>query len=557
MLALPFQDNHLHSSFSDGTFSLKDIFGYNHFHDALDIIIADHVDKNTRWFQKYIKEIKKLRKQYKDFSVKAGCEVKIIDEQGELNATKDILKSAEVVIGSVHHFKNIKSMSEKELLKKEFELTKILAQNTIIDILGHPFSMCKRFYKSNPPPSYIEEVYRLCVKNKIKFEYNKKNSPENVKKFVYREISRGNINNFSFGSDMHDNLSEIGESAFDVAPRLNILITGAGTGIGQSIIKSVKLSQLKTHIVPVDNSFMAAGLYAGDSSYLIPMKHEKNYVSEIIRICNKEKINYIFVGTDVELEILSKNKKTIESKTSARLIISNTKSIQIADDKWKTVEFLKKHSFPYAKSFLKKDLEKALREISFPMVVKPRVGARSVGFSIIRDEKELRQKVNEIKSPIIQEYLSQDDEEYTCGAFFFKGKNYGVITAKRWLRSGDTYKAIFHKDKRLEEFIARVGNKLKIYGPCNFQLRKTKRGPVIFEINCRFSGTSGAASLLGFNPANAIMQSLSFLRPLKKLTFRKSYMFRYWNEIFSPEQEVKKLKIKKYIQAPFSEKNIF
>lgn len=448
-------------------------------------------------------------------------------------------------------------MSEKELMKKEYELTKILAKNKSIHILGHPFSMGKRFYESNPPLSHVEEVYRLCVKNKIKFEYSKKRAPDNVKKFVCQQISRGKIDHFSFGSDVHDSLPEIGESAFDVAPRLNVLITGAGAGVGQSIIKSVKLSKLKTHIVPADGNFMAAGLYTGNSSYVIPMNNEKNFISEIISICKREKINYIFAGTDVELEVLSRNKKIIESKTSADLIISSMKPILIADDKWKTVEFLKKHNFPYAKSFLKKDVTKAMEKLPFPMVVKPRVGARSIGFSIVKNEKELREKLNEIHNPIIQEYLSEDNEEFTCGSFFFKGKNYGVITARRWLRNGDTYKAVFHHDKQLEKFIARVGKKLDIYGPCNFQLRKTSKGPVIFEINCRFSGTSGAASFLGFNPANAIMQKLSFGRPLKTLSYKESYMFRYWNEIFTPLPEVKKVQKDGKIQSPKSEKNIF
>src|SRR3989344_695957 len=102
MFTLRFQENHIHSNFSDGIFSLKEIFEYNHFHDKLDLTLTDHVDKNTRWFKKYEIKIKMLPKQYTDFSVKIGCEVKIIDESGELNTTKEILQAAEVVIGSVH-----------------------------------------------------------------------------------------------------------------------------------------------------------------------------------------------------------------------------------------------------------------------------------------------------------------------------------------------------------------------------------------------------------------------------------------------------------------------
>lgn len=557
MTKLIFEDNHIHSTYSDGHKTLAQIFEYNHYYDKLDITITDHVDKNTKWFEQYAQKIKNLRKKYKDFSAKIGCEVKIIDGSAELNTTRQILKMAEIVVGSVHHFPNIKSLSAHELIQKEYELTKLLAANDQINILGHPFSMAKRFFDADPPLKYVKDVYDTCVKNGIKFEYNKKNSPPNVKRLVYQEVLLGHIKNFSFGSDMHDNLRELGSSALDVAPTISILVTGAGAGVGQSIIKSIKLSKLKTRLVTADHSHLAAGNYRADAAYLVPLAGEKNYVRRIVDICKKEKINIIFPGTDVELETLALNKKKIESATRAKLIISSLKAVRTADDKWQTVNFLKNNRHPYPKSWLGITGHNMPGGAKFPLVVKPRVGARSIGFSIINNAKEFDEKIRLIKNPIIQEYLPQDNKEYTCGAFFYKGKNYGIITAKRWLRNGDTYKAIFRHDKELENFIARVGKKLNIFGPCNFQLRKTRKGPTIFEINCRFSGTSGAASFLGFNVANALMQTVCLGRPPKKLSFKEAYMFRYWNEIFTNLKQVKKLETAKYVIEPLSQLNEF
>ena len=221
------------------------------------------------------------------------------------------------------------------------------------------------------------------------------------------------------------------------------------------------------------------------------------------------------------------------------------------------VQFFKKNGLAYPQSWLAKDIKKALREIKFPAIVKPRVGARSVGVCKVFNKEDLKQKVEETENALIQEFLPGDDNEYTCGAFFYQGRCYGVICARRWLRNGDTYKAIFLKDASLEKFIIKVGKKLDINGPCNFQLRKTKKGPVIFEINCRFSGTTGSRSALGFNVANALMQKLFFKRPLKNLTFKEAYMFRYWNEIFAELKEVKELKSKRFIDGINSKTNIF
>lgn len=550
-----FQENHIHSTYSDGQHTLAEIFEYNQLHDKLDLIITDHVDRKTNWFTKYAKEIRELRKLYKDFSVKIGCEVKIISESGDLNATDELLREAEFVVGSVHHFSGIKTMKPDELFKKEYELSRLLAVNKKIDILGHPFSMGMRFFGFNPDISLVESVYRLCIKNGIKFEYSKKNSPENIKKFLQMELTKGHINNFSFGSDVHKDISELGASAFDIVPPVNILITGAGAGVGQSLIKSAKLSNMKVRIITVDNDPLAAGLYTSDAAYLVPLKGDPNFIERIIDICRKEKVDILFPGTDVELETLSSNKMKIESMTSAKVIVSKVGSIRVADDKWRTYLFLKKNGFPYPKSWLSDSTE--IKKLKFPVIVKPRNGARSIGVSIVKNKEELSTTLNATENPIIQEFLPQENQEFTCGSFFYNNKNYGVITAKRWLRNGDTYKAIFDHDIELEKFIAKVGSRLGVVGPCNFQLRKTNKGPVIFEINCRFSGTTGAASYLGFNVVNALIQKVVFRRPLKKLTFRESYMFRYWNETFTSKAEVLKITSSKQTQLPLSEKNIF
>ncbi len=552
---IKFEDNQIHSTFSDGQRTLEEIFEYNYYHDRLDLTLTDHVDKNTDWFDDYVKKIKTLRKKYPSFKAKIGCEVKILDN-GTLNTTPAILKKAEVVLGSVHHFKNIKNLSTEELLEEEFRLTKLLAQNKTIDILAHPFSMVWRFFKANPPRTYIAEVYDLCLKNGVQFEYNKKNSPESVKKFVYEKVAEGKIDDFSFGSDMHVELSDIGNSAFDVAPPVSLLVTGAGAGVGQSIIKSIKLSGHKINLTTVDNSPLAAGLYRGDRIYLVPKNHEPEYIPRLVQICKKENIDLILVGTDVELEILSRHQKRIERTTGTKVIVSNLKAVQIADDKWKTVQFLKKSGFPYPRSWLSTK-SAVLAKLKYPVIVKPRIGARSIGFQIIKNPEELKNQLTQNKNLIIQEYLADDNQEYTCGALFWGDKNYGVISAKRWLRHGDTYKALFKHDPGLEKFIAAVGKKLKINGPCNFQLRKTSRGPVIFEINCRFSGTTGAASHLGFNGVNALIQNLIFERKPQYLDFREAQMFRYWNEVFVHPEKVAILAKDSESSEIKSEVNIF
>ena len=269
------------------------------------------MDKNTDWFGRYVEDIKKLRKNYPDFSIKIGCEVKIIDESGELNTTDEILKQAEVVTGTVHHFPNIKSLSLEALIEQEFKLTKLLAENKRIDILGHPFSMVKRFYKADVPEAYVRDVYERCVKNGIKLEYNRKNCPQSVRQLVVSEIAKGNIINFSFGSDMHHDLDELGNSAFDVADPVTVLVTGAGAGVGQSIIKALKLSAIKIHIIAIDAQEQAAGLYRAHAAYIVPRCDDPGYTTRLVEICNQENVELLFPGTDVKLPVLTRDRAAV------------------------------------------------------------------------------------------------------------------------------------------------------------------------------------------------------------------------------------------------------
>ena len=143
-----------------------------------------------------------------------------------------------------------------------------------------------------------------------------------------------------------------------------ILVTGAGALLGQGILRSLQISKNKYFIITADPDYRAQGHSLGDKAYLIPMAKDAEYLPAIEDIIQKEQVDVVLIGTDVELPVFAENKQRLEEQYSTKVIVSSVEVINIANDKWLTAEFLKENGFPYPMSAMRTDKEaiEALRK---------------------------------------------------------------------------------------------------------------------------------------------------------------------------------------------------
>ena len=103
---------------------------------------------------------------------------------------------------------------------------------------------------------------------------------------------------------------------------------------------------------------------------------------------------------------------------------------------------------------------------------------------------------------------------------------------RRELAAGNTYRAWVgdHPDVRREAMavVRAVGAR----GPCNVQLRLTERGPVTFEINPRFSGTTGMRAHFGYNEVEMALRSFVLGETLSPPQVREGVALRFWEETY-------------------------
>lgn len=340
----------------------------------------------------------------------------------------------------------------------------------------------------------------------------------------------------------------------------NVLVTGVGSNIGQGIIKSLRMSKIRCHVLGTDMNLLSAGLFRCDKCYIVPPAIDERFTSEIIRICKDEKIDIILIGSDAEVSVLSYNKSLIENSCGAKVIVSEPKLVDTVSDKWSMVNFLRKEGFNYPQTALgseNEDIRQIISSCGFPLIVKPRKGSGSKGKFKVRNQDELAYCLKFAEDPIIQEELGSEDEEYTSGVFFSKdSEEKGIISMKRELLCGTTYRALVNDYPTVNQEIERIAaslSKLGAIGPINIQSRLTSKGAVTFEINPRFSGTTVFRAKLGFNEPEAIIKNFLLQEEINRMTYSSGIVMRYWEEVYTSIEEVTQLKEREYLEKPKSE----
>ncbi len=335
---------------------------------------------------------------------------------------------------------------------------------------------------------------------------------------------------------------------------VKVLVTGAGALLGQGIIKSLRLAAHPYHIIAADPDPRAVGLYWADTACLIPLATAVDYLDCVTDLLAQEKPDVLLVGTDVELLVFAENKAALESEYGVKVVVSPPDVIKIADDKWLTSQFLVSNGFPHPQSALPENREQLLAQCDFPLVVKPRVGARSVGVNLVHNEQELAAALRQVENPVIQENVASAAAEYTSGVVMANGRVQAIVTMRRDLRNGNTYRAYVEPDSAYDSLLCVIAEKLGGDGPLNFQFRVADGLPKIFEINARFSGTTPFRAYAGFNEVDAVVRQVLWGEPVAATAVNPVIILRYWNEIVIDTAEMSTLTTQGRLTSPHWQK---
>lgn len=308
---------------------------------------------------------------------------------------------------------------------------------------------------------------------------------------------------------------------------MNILLTSVGRRT--YLIEYFKEAMHGVGKVYASNSEYTYTLSHADQYVITPIIYDEKYIDFLIQYCKGKKITAIISLFDIDLYVLSKNKKRF-TENGIFVVVSDENAIDICNDKWKTYLFLKKNEIDCPKTYKSlQEVKVALdrKELDFPVIIKPRWGMGSIGIFIAENEEELDLFTKKIKKQIFNSYLKYESEQNIEECILFQEKINGIeygldvfndfnsnlvsVVAKQKIamRAGETDVAKTVDTKEYIKIAEKLSNGLKHIGDLDVDIFKTEDNKIlVLELNCRFGGQYPFSHLAGVNYPKQIVKWL-------------------------------------------------
>ncbi|MDP2067946.1 MAG: ATP-grasp domain-containing protein [Lutibacter sp.] len=276
---------------------------------------------------------------------------------------------------------------------------------------------------------------------------------------------------------------------------LNILVTGCGGDIGQSIGKILLKSSYTKNLFGIDISDKNAAQFIYPNFSVGLRFTHPDYLKRLELFIEEHAIDIIIPIAEPELRFFSAQ-NILDTIGRAKMITASSLALEIGFDKFKTAEFLKNENLPFPETFLAKEL---ISIESFPVILKSKTGSGSKDIHMINTMEEfLFYTRNDIENYVVQEFITDKNGEFTCGLFRSCEGEIRSQIFKRELTGGYSGYGEVIENNDIKALLEKLAVKLDLVGSINVQLRITENLPKVFEINPRFSSTVLYRHIFGF-----------------------------------------------------------
>lgn len=311
---------------------------------------------------------------------------------------------------------------------------------------------------------------------------------------------------------------------------MNILVTALGTMASSCVVKQLR-KRKNIFIIGADIYPKEYLVTSNDVDKFIQVStvlKPKKYMLELVEICKKNKIDFIFPILDEEVELLSKN-ISILKEIGVTPCVSNFNSIKFCRDKFLTYQKIIEIIPEIAIETM--NLKDYKEEWGYPVFVKPKKGRASNGCYKIdtKDDLEYIKRKTKCKNFIIQKYYEGDLITVDIIRDIRNGDIF-VLARQELIRNksgcGTVVKII--KDNNLTDICTKIANSLNFNGVFNVEFIKNKKGYHLIEINPRLSAGTEYSCMAGLDLVNNELNIMLGRKIIvDKLNYNNIYSRRY------------------------------
>ncbi len=349
-----------------------------------------------------------------------------------------------------------------------------------------------------------------------------------------------------------------------------IAVTAVGGGVGQSVLRALRLSGLPWQVIGLDIDARAAGLYVCDQGHLVPPASDPGYGDRLRHVLAQAGARLLIPGSDPEVSAIARHREALRDAGIVP-IVGSPEAVRFCRDKLAGSQFFHAHGFPFARTVPACEAMELASQVGFPLIAKPSGGSASRGAVVVFDEPQLQRCLTQ-PGMIVQEYLvpdnwhksrvelgphdvapggllRQEDEISTQVLFDHEGQLLGQFTSRNVLKQGVPVFIDPCREPLVEDLARRMGLLLVqhgMVGPCNFQCKLTAAGPIFFEVNPRFTGITAVRAATGFNEVEAVLRRALLDEPLPEVAARLRasgdvVCSRYITELLIPRNQLQQV----------------
>jgi predicted ATP-grasp superfamily ATP-dependent carboligase len=309
------------------------------------------------------------------------------------------------------------------------------------------------------------------------------------------------------------------------------------------------------------------------SIYTSHLVSEEDFISDIIRIINEKKIEFLLPSHD-ETTILAKYRNRIPDNVI--LPIDEFDKLDDANDKYIMAKYCSKIGVPIPETFEDYKINN-INPNNFPdspLVIKTRIGNSSKGVFYSKNRLDFKAKIEKVISdykideenkPIVQELVEGSGWGVSC--LYWHGKLIQSFTHKRLeekvLTGGTSSLRISKSNRQLESYAHKLLNNLSWHGLAmvEFKFNEKENKGWFIEINPRLWGSIALAKASGadFVKSLYIAATLGEEEALKNVKPWKEGVVARWfvGDMIRKLQLLKSLRIREFFRELYSKTDIY